>query len=208
MSKLESSTETPGDTARQEVPSSEELGKSPRIGKSPQITYGGSETSAEETVERRGPEELGGEIFALNGGNADDTRSKTTRASDMTRDELKAHLEANEARVEQLTDRVEGRLDSISEKLDARLDQIQQIDEKMQEREEKLFERVESTLSSYRADRKEEYGELKEKMGSLSGQLEGTKESNRANFRNNRILVGVAGVVLVIVQIIVTLLIT
>jgi len=42
----------------------------------------------------------------------------------MTREELKAHLEANEARIEQMTDRVEQKLDNFSSQVDTKISAV------------------------------------------------------------------------------------
>lgn len=124
--------------------------------------------------------------------------SKQSETDAMTREELKAHLEANEERVGRMTDRVERRLDALDEKMDARLQQ-------MEEREEKFYSRIESTLSDFRAERQSEIGDLREEIGEMRGDFQSVKAVAEANFRNRRIMVGVIIAAIAIVQILVAL---
>lgn len=126
-----------------------------------------------------------------------------SNSSDMTREELKAHLEANEARVEKMTTRIEEQISAMDEKIGARLGQIDEIDSRMEEREEKLFERVRSSLEEARAGREESIGDLREEIGEMRGDFEAVKNVAEANFRNRRIVIGAIVAVIALVQVLV-----
>jgi len=195
-----------------EESSSSSSGSAPSVRETPQEGTTGSEDEVYRQLIDILPEEKGtdpeGYFTRTVMAGLEGITHSAEETSDMTREELQAHLEANEARVEQMTDRVEQRLQAIDEKLGVRMGQIEEIDAKMEEREEKFYSQIESTLANFRAERQSDLGDLKKNIGELSGELEGIRDSNRASFRNNRILVGVAGVVLVIVQILVTVWLT
>lgn len=134
--------------------------------------------------------------------------SSESNPTDMTREELKSHLEANEARVEQMTTRIEEKISAMDETINARLGQIDEIDSRMEEREEKLFERVRSSLEEARASREESIGDLREEIGEMRGDFEAVKEIAQANFRNRRLIIGAIILAIALVQVLVGLFIT
>lgn len=57
------------------------------------------------------------------------------QVNDMTRDELQAHLEANEAKVEQMTDKVGSKVDRLGDQIDAKFDNVKTSFEALEDKQ-------------------------------------------------------------------------